>query len=129
LRVLIADDNCDSADSLGELLQLVGCEVRTCYEGAAVLPLAGEFCPDVCILDLWMSGIDGWEAARRLREWAGGRLLLLIALTGVAGPEAEEHSLHAGFDHHILKPCDPNEIFRDFAAFIKTMESAVLQLA
>jgi CheY-like chemotaxis protein len=125
LRVLVADDNRDSADSLGELLQLVGCEVRTCYDGLGVLPLAREFRPDVCVLDLWMPGVSGWEAGRQLRQWAGDRLLLLIALTGVGGREAEENSLYAGFDYHILKPCDPEEIFRDFAAFIQTMEPAV----
>ena len=128
LRVLVADDNRDAADSLAELLSLAGCEAEVCYDGAAVLALAERFCPDVCVLDLWMPGVDGWEAARRLRRWATGRLLL-IALTGVSGREAEEISLHAGFDHHILKPGDPQEIFRNFAEFIRKMEPAVLQLA
>jgi two-component system OmpR family response regulator len=128
LRVLLADDNRDAADSLEELLRLVGCEVRTCYDGGEVLPLAEEFRPDVCVLDLWMPQVDGWEVARRLREWAGGRLLLLVALTGVGGRRAEENSRDAGFDYHILKPADPNDILRDFAAFIKTMELAVLEL-
>ncbi len=100
-----------------------------CYDGGAVLPLAEEFRPDVCVLDLFMPRADGWEAAKRLRAWAGGRLLLLIALTGVGGRQAEENSLYAGFDHHILKPADPNEIVRDCAAFVKRMEPAVLELA
>jgi CheY-like chemotaxis protein len=129
LRVLVADDNRDGADSLAELLKLAGCEVRTCYDGEAVQPLAEQFRPDACVLDLWMPKVDGWEAARRLRAWAGERPLLLIALTGVAGRPAEEQSLYAGFDHHIVKPSDPDDLFRNFAAFIKKMEPAVLQLA
>lgn len=129
LRVLVADDHRDSTDSLAQLLELVGCEVRACYGGEAVVPLAEGFRPDVCILDLRMPGVDGWEAARRLRAWAGGRLLLLIALTGVGGWQSEEDSLYSGFDHHLLKPSDPQELYREFAAFIRKMEPAVLALA
>jgi CheY-like chemotaxis protein len=128
LRVLVADDNRDGADSLAEVLRLAGCEAETCYDGGSVLALAAQFRPDVCVLDLWMPLVDGWEAARRLREWAAGRPLLLIALTGVAGREAEENSLYAGFDHHILKPCDPQEMFHEFAEFVRKLEPAVLQL-
>ena len=128
LRVLIADDNCDSTDSLAELLRLVRCDVATCYDGGAVLALAEQFRPDVCVLDVRMPVLDGWKVAPLLREWAAGRLLLLIALTGVSGRVAEENSLYAGFDHHILKPSDPEELFKDFAAFIRKMEPAVLQL-
>ena len=129
LRVLVADDNRDAADSLAELLHIAGCEVAVCYDGGSVLALAEQFHPDVCILDLWMPGADGWEAAQRLREWAGGQLLLLIALTGVSGREAEQNSQYAGFDCHILKPCDPQELFRNLAEFIRKTEPAVLQLS
>ncbi len=58
----------------------------------------------------------------------GGRLLLLVALTGVDGVKAEERSLGAGFDHHLVKPSDADELFRDFAAFVVRMEPAVLEL-
>jgi CheY-like chemotaxis protein len=129
LRVLLADDNHDSTDSLAELLRLSGCEVEVCYDGGAVLPLAEQFRPDVWVLDVRMPVLDGWKVAPLLREWAGGRLLLLIALTGLGGRVAEENSLYAGFDHHIVKPSDPNELYRDFAAFIQKMEPAVLELA
>jgi two-component system OmpR family response regulator len=129
LRVLLADDNRDAVDSLAELLKVVGCEVRVCYDGESVLPLAERFDPDVCILDLWMPKATGWKVARQLREWADGRSLLLIALTGIGGQQAKDDSDDAGFDHHILKPADPHELFRDFAEFIKTMEPVVLQLA
>jgi CheY-like chemotaxis protein len=125
----VADDNRDGADSLAVLLELVGCEVRACYDGGAALALAGEFRPDACVLDLRMPVADGREVARLLREWAGGRPLLLVALTGVTGRRAEEKSLDAGFDHHILKPSDPDELFLCFADFIARMEPAVLAVA
>jgi two-component system, OmpR family, response regulator len=128
LRVLVADDNCDAADSLAELLELAGCRVRACYDGGAVLPLAEEFRPDVCVLDVRMPVLSGWAVARRLREWAGGRPLLLVALTGLSGRRAEEESLDAGFDHHIVKPSSPDELFRDFAEFVEWMEPAVLAM-
>jgi CheY-like chemotaxis protein len=127
-RVLVADDNRDCADSLAELLRLVGCEVAVCYDGGAVLPLADEFRQDACILNVWMPVLDGREAARRLRAWAGDRLLLLIALTGLGGSREVEESLLAGFDHHILKPADASELYEDFAAFILRMEADVLRL-
>ena len=129
LRVLLADDNRDSTDTLAMLLEIAGCEVRVCYDGGAVLPLAEEFRPDVCVLDVWMPVLDGWRVAPLLRGWAADRPLLLVALTGVTGREAEENSLYAGFDHHILKPCDPEELYQDFTAFIRKMEPAVARLA
>ncbi len=118
LRVLVADDNADTTDSLALLLQLAGCAVEVAYEGLAVGPTADRFRPDVCVLDIRMPGLDGWEVARRLRAGAGGAGLLLIAVTGVQGQEAADRSAVAGFDHHIVKPADPADIFADLAAFI-----------
>jgi CheY-like chemotaxis protein len=116
LRVLIADDNEDAANSLSELLRLAGHAVEVCYDGAAAVPLAETFHPDVCILDLWMP-VTGWEAARRLKLWAGDRPLLLLALTGL--PRVEALSEKAGFDAHHLKSSDPKELvaaLADYAA-------------
>ena len=129
LRVLLADDNRDSTDSLAELLRIAGCEVEVCYDGGAVLALAEQFRPDVCVLDVRMPVLDGWKVAPLLRAWAGERPLLLIALTGLSGQAAEENSLYAGFDHHVVKPSEPDELYRDFAAFVRRMDLAVLDLA
>jgi CheY-like chemotaxis protein len=115
LRVLIADDNQDAADSLRDLLQHTGHAAAVCHDGGAVVPLAETFRPDVCILDLWMPVATGWEAARRLREWAAGRPLLLIALTGL--PDRDEQSREAGFDRHMLKSTNPREIVSCLAAY------------
>ena len=107
LRVLVADDDSDTTDSLALLLELSGCEVAVAYEGFAVVPVAERFGPDVCVLDVRMPGITGWEIARRLRAGAGGGRLLLVAVTGVQGQSAEDASSDAGFDHHFVKPVDP----------------------
>ena len=129
LRVLLADGNHDSTDSLAELLFLTGCKVQGCYDGGAVLPLAEQFRPDACVLDLRLPVLDGWTLAPLLRAWAGGRLLLLIALTGLEGREAEENSRDAGFDHHVVKPCDPGALYQAFAGFVERMESALPAIA
>jgi CheY-like chemotaxis protein len=76
-----------------------------------------------------MPALDGWAVAPLLRAWAGERLLLLIALTGLGGRQAEENSLYAGFDHHILKPGDPQALYEGLANFITRMESAALATA
>ncbi len=119
LRVLVADDNADVTDSLAMLLSVAGCVVEVAYEGSAVAPVAERFRPDVCVLDVRMPGFDGWDIARRLRAKVGGERLLLIAVTAVQGQAAADRSSDAGFDHHILKPADPVEIFADLSAFIE----------
>jgi CheY-like chemotaxis protein len=128
LCVLVVDDNRDGADSLADLLTVVGCEAHACYNGGDALQLAEEFRPDAFVLDLMMPGMDGLTLARHLRVWADGRPLLLIAYSGFGGPEVEQECLGAGFDHHITKPGDSNEIFREFAAFTRKVEDAILQL-
>jgi two-component system OmpR family response regulator len=129
LRVLLADDDQDSTDSLAELLMIVGCDVCKCYDGGEALRSADEFRPDVCILDLWMPVLNGWAVAERLRTWADARSILLIALTGVGGRQSMENSLAAGFDYHILNPSDPQELFADLTDFIERMEPVVLAFA
>lgn len=119
LRVLVADDNSDTTDSLAMLLEMAGAVVEVAYEGFAVVPVAGRFRPDVCVLDVGMPGISGWEIARRLRAGVGGRRLLLIAVTGHQGQRSADNSADAGFDHHIVKPADPEEIYRDMAEYIR----------
>lgn len=117
LRVLVADDNSDTTDSLAQLLRLSGCEVDVAYEGFAVVPVAERFGPDVCILDVKMPGISGWEIARRLRDGVGGKRLLLIAVTGVQGQQSADNSVDAGFDHHFVKPAAPADILAELMAF------------
>ena len=103
-RILVVDDNADSANSLAALLELSGNEVRTANDGLGAVRLAGEFAPDVVLLDIGLPGIDGYEAARRIRSLPRGRGMLLVAVTGWGQSEDRRRSREAGFDHHMVKP-------------------------
>ncbi|MBQ5942616.1 ATP-binding protein [Massilia sp. AB1] len=110
LRVLVADDNADAADSLCSLLQIAGHETRTAYDGVNALEVAAGFHPELVFLDIGMPRMDGYEAARRMRELPGMRDVLLAALTGWGAAEDRARSREAGFDHHLLKPAQPAEV-------------------
>ena len=105
-RVLIADDNRDSADTLASMLQMVGHDVRVCYDGVNALTQAELFRPDVMLLDIGMPMLNGLELAARVRERPWGSRMRLIALTGWGQPEDIKRSERAGFDHHLVKPVE-----------------------
>lgn len=107
-RMLVVDDNKDSADSLGMLLRFLGAEVRVEHSGKAALVTAAAWRPSVMLLDLGMPGIDGFEVARRLRAEPDLAGLKLIALTGWGQEEDRRRTQAAGFDHHLIKPVDLN---------------------
>jgi signal transduction histidine kinase/DNA-binding response OmpR family regulator len=104
LRTLIIDDNIDGAESLAVLLQTLGLEVRTAYDGLDGLTAAEQFRPNVVLLDIGLPRMDGYEVARRMRGQMGLRDVLLIALSGYGQDEDRQRSREAGFDHHLLKP-------------------------
>lgn len=104
LRILVVDDNRDSASSLATLLELSGHETRTVYDGADAVREAEAFGPDVVLLDIGLPGMDGHEAARRIRALPHGRQVLLVAVTGWGQEEDRRRSSEAGFDHHMVKP-------------------------
>jgi PAS domain S-box-containing protein len=106
-RVLVVDDNVDSAESIALLLELNGHEVRMAHDGPAALEMAYSFHPQVVVLDIGLPGMDGYEVARRLRSEAQMQNVILIALTGYGQSEDRQHSLAAGFNHHLVKPVDP----------------------
>jgi two-component system, OmpR family, response regulator len=110
--VLVADDNADVADSAAELLRIVGFEVVVCYDGQTALAAAREFLPDVCLLDLNMPGMEGDELAVRLRDEAGGRPVLFVAVTAMGSDECRRRTEAAGFHLHLLKPVDPHDLLR-----------------
>jgi CheY-like chemotaxis protein len=107
LRVLIADDNRDAAESLKMLLELEGHEVMTAHDGAQAVEAAAAFRPDVAFLDIGMPELNGYEAAERIRALDPAHAVRLIALTGWGQPEDRARSAAAGFDHHLTKPVDP----------------------
>lgn len=110
LRVLVADDNRDAAESMGLILRLMGNEVRTAYDGRCAIDVAARFHPDLVLLDIGMPRINGYEAARRIRESPAGRQAMLVAVTGWGQAEDRRLAAEAGFDHHFTKPVDPSEI-------------------
>lgn len=111
-RVLVVDDDPDSAYVLSVLLGLDGHDVRVAHDGAEALEVAAAFVPEVAILDLGLPKIDGFEVARRLREHAG-RTMTLIALTGRAEPEDIASGREAGFDDYVVKPITDSDAFRE----------------
>jgi CheY-like chemotaxis protein len=109
-RILIADDNRDAADSLSMLLELAGHEVRVANLGRAALSLAQAFRPDVALLDIGMPDLSGYEVARELRREPWGGDIQLIALTGWGQEKDRQRALEAGFNQHLTKPIDPDQI-------------------
>jgi CheY-like chemotaxis protein len=108
--VLCVDDNRDAADSAALLLELYGCAVAVCYDGASALAEALKFAPDVCLIDYNMPGMNGCELAERLRAWRRSRPVHLIAVTAYGTDAARERTAKAGFDRHLVKPVDWNEL-------------------
>ncbi len=107
-RILVVDDNVDSAESLALLLRLAGHRARTAHNGPGALAAARDFRPEVVLLDIGLPGMDGYEVARRLREWADGERVLLVAQTGYGQEDDRCRSRQAGFDAHLIKPVDPS---------------------
>ena len=106
-RILVADDNEDSATTLAMILKMMGNEVRTANDGLQAVDMAAEFRPDVILLDIGMPKLNGYEVCRRIREQPGGKELVIIAQTGW-GQQADRQRTHeAGFNHHMVKPIDP----------------------
>jgi CheY-like chemotaxis protein len=106
-RVLVADDNRDSADSLRLLLEALGHEVAVAYTGPAAVAVAQEFCPDVVVCDIGLPELDGFGVARALRAAAATRTARLIALSGYATDMDRRRSAAAGFETHLIKPVEP----------------------
>jgi PAS domain S-box-containing protein len=109
-RVLVVDDNVDAAAALGVLLQSLGHETCVVHDGLEALKMAVEFRPDIVLLDIGMPGLDGYEVARRLRLLNKDRTFRIIALTGWGQESDRQKSQEAGFDVHLVKPVDRNEL-------------------
>jgi PAS domain S-box-containing protein len=110
LRVLIVDDNADSADALSMMLAGLNNVTRVAHDGAAAVEVAGDFLPDVILMDIEMPRLSGFDACRRIRERASGASAFVIALTGRGQEEDETCSRASGFDMHLLKPVEPDDL-------------------
>src|SRR4051812_36650096 len=117
-KIVVADDNRDAADSLGMLLQLAGHEVFVAYNGQQALDLGARERPQAFVLDVGMPDLTGYEVARRIRQQAWGRGVLLLAVTGWGQDDDKEQAKAAGFDFHFTKPVNPQEVEERVAAFL-----------
>ena len=111
-RVLVADDNRDAAESMGMLLRLMGNEVRTVHDGLQAVSEAETFQPDVILLDIGMPRLNGYDAARLIREQRWSQGTVLVALTGWGQEEDKRRASEAGFDRHFTKPVNPADLER-----------------
>ena len=108
-RVLIAEDNSDAAEMMQLMLRLNGHDVEVAADGLQAVARAETFRPQIAFLDIGMPLMDGYEAARRIRETLGDRVVL-VALTGWGQDEDKRLSHEAGFNHHLTKPPDPEVV-------------------
>ena len=111
-KVLVVDDNRDAADSLQALFEMENCNVSTAYDGFEAVHAVEQAMPDMIVMDLGMPSMDGYEAARRIRCQQGSAGVLMIALTGWGQDDARQRTIEAGFDHHLIKPVNFDDIKR-----------------
>jgi signal transduction histidine kinase/CheY-like chemotaxis protein len=127
-RVLVVDDNADAATSLGTLMEYRGHVVRICFDGATAFEAATLSPPDVAFIDLNMPHPDGAELARMIRRQPWGKTVKLVALTGMGQPADVERTQAAGFDEHLIKPVDPEDLYDVVATlrYTDTPQAALL---
>ena len=111
-RIVVADDNEDSAQSFAMLLSFSGHEVRVAHDGEQALDTMRNFRPDVAFLDIGMPLLSGYEVAEAVRAEPWGREMKLIAVTGWGQPDDKQRARTAGFDQHLVKPIDPSDVDR-----------------
>lgn len=112
LRVLVVDDNIDSAESLALLIESEGHEVQVAHDAESGLHRVAAFRPQAIVLDIGLPGIDGYEMARRLRVLPVAETTMLIAVTGYGEEEDRRRSSEVGFHHHLVKPVNPGEVLQ-----------------
>jgi len=118
-RVLVVDDNIDSADSITSLLEASGHDVKVAYSAEKALEMAAEYQPEIMLLDIGLPEMDGYEVAKRLRQNPQLKDLRLIALTGYGQDSDRQRSREAGFDAHVVKPVDWRNLSELLASLMK----------
>jgi PAS domain S-box-containing protein len=109
-RILVVDDNYDSANSLAKILRLMGNEVRTAHDGVEAVDVAAAFQPHLVLLDIGLPKMNGYDAAREIRNQPWGKDVILIAVTGWGQDDDKRRATEAGFDLHMVKPVDPSAL-------------------
>jgi CheY-like chemotaxis protein len=116
--VLVVDDNRDAADTLALLLDMDGYETTVAHGGQQALDQIRQRCPDAAILDIGMPDLNGYEVARRIREEESGRGMFLLAITGWGHPDDVARAKAAGFNEHLTKPVDAENVVRLLAKYL-----------
>jgi signal transduction histidine kinase/ActR/RegA family two-component response regulator len=109
-RVLIVDDNVDTAQGLSRLLRRAGHDIALAHDGTQALARAQEQTPEAVLLDIGLPGMDGFEVVKLLRQQSSCAEAMIIAVTGYGQPEDRQRVIEAGFDHHLVKPVDIGEL-------------------
>ena len=115
-RILVVDDSRDAASGLASLLGLMGNDTRAAYGGVEALEVGAAFRPHVVVLDIGMPKLNGYEAARRIRQEPWGKDVVLVALTGWGQEEDRRRAREAGFQLHVVKPATPASIEKMLAS-------------
>ncbi|WP_254511497.1 PAS domain-containing hybrid sensor histidine kinase/response regulator [Anatilimnocola floriformis] len=118
LRILIVDDNRDSAMSLAKMLKYLGNETHTANDGEEAIAATTEFEPQVILLDIGLPKLNGYEACRRIRKLPRGQEMLIIAQTGWGQEEDRQRTRDAGFDHHLVKPVEISKLMKLLADWV-----------
>ncbi len=112
LKVLVVDDNVDTAESMTMLVEMLGHAVKTAYDGDIALKTAFAFHPDVVLLDIGLPGLNGYQVASRIREQPSMSGTILVAITGYGHESDRQLAMNVGFDHHLVKPVDFERVRR-----------------
>ena len=111
-RILVVDDNHDSALSLAMILSIMGHDTRTAHDGESAVATAESFLPEVILLDIGLPKLNGYEVAQRIREQEWGKSMFLIAVTGWGQEEDRQRSSEVGLNVHMVKPVEPAALER-----------------
>ena len=114
-RILVVDDNQDSALSLAMMLSIMGHETRTALDGESAVTTAESFLPEIVLLDIGLPKLNGYEVAERIRKQPWGVSMFLIAVTGWGQDEDRQRSSEVGLNVHMVKPVEPAALERLFA--------------
>ena len=118
-KILVVDDNHDSALSLSMMLSIMGHETRTAHDGESAVSTAEAFLPEVVLLDIGLPKLNGYEVAQRIREQAWGAEMFLIAVTGWGQDEDRQRSSEVGLNVHMVKPVEPAALEKLLATLAK----------
>ena len=120
-RILVVDDNRDAAQSLALMLRLSGNHADIVYDGTSAVEAVERFRPEIVLMDLGMPRMDGYQAARAIRDRCADRKIMLIAITGWGGESDRARSRDAGFDRHLVKPVTPSDLLAALSSFEQVM--------